>query len=86
MTDQEDLQVVFERKIQELQGSFDLYFVFSGQKPYEPPRDFQWSNGLLEDIRQSYLRPVEQHRLNEEAAPKPVLTHRAPVEPALPAG
>ena len=54
--EQDDLRTVFERKMQERQEFLDRYFVFTEQNEYEPPKDYSRTNGLLEDIRQSYLR------------------------------
>jgi general secretion pathway protein D len=65
--DQQDLKRVFERKMQERQEFLDRYFVFAGQ--WEPPRDYSRTNGLVEDIRQSYAQLEEQLRLEAESAP-----------------
>lgn len=80
--DQNDLRSVFERKMQERQEFLDRYFVFSDEKDYEPPKDFQRLNGLLEDIRQSYLTVDERRRLAESTRPKERKTHEAsgPIE------
>ena len=53
--EQADLRTVFERKMQERQEFLDHYFVFSEQNEYEAPKDYSRTNGLLEDIRQSYI-------------------------------
>jgi general secretion pathway protein D len=87
--DQNDLRTVFERKMRERQEFLDRYFVFSDQKPYEPPRDYARTNGLLEDIRQTYLGLGERQRLEEETRPQGVKLHdtQEPLElPALPSG
>jgi general secretion pathway protein D len=73
--DQNDLRTVFERKMQERQEFLDRYFVFSDQKPYEPPHDFSRTNGLLEDIRQTYLSLNERRRLEEDTRPQGVKLH-----------
>ena len=73
--DQNDLRVVFERKMQERQEFLDRYFVFSDQTPYEPPRDFTRLNGLLEEIRQSFLDNDERRRLAESTRPRDKKTH-----------
>lgn len=73
--DQNDLRVIFERKMQERQEFLDRYFVFSDQRPYEPPRDFTRTNGLVEDIRQSMLDTAERRRLLEESKPTAAQTH-----------
>lgn len=78
--DQNDLRVIFERKMQERQEFLDRYFVFSDQRPYRPPRDFSRTNGLVEDIRQSMINVVERKRLIEESKPSAVRTH----EPGTP--
>src|SRR5207237_2187063 len=86
--DQSDLRGVFERKMQERQEFLDRYFVFTDQQHYEPPRDYARSNGLVEDIRQSYLGLTERQRLEEETKPRAVRTHEAqqPIElPLVPA-
>ncbi len=86
--DQNDLRTVFERKMQERQEFLDRYFVFSDQKHYEPPRDYARSNGLIEDIRQSYLGLTDRQRLEEETKPRALRTHEAqqPIElPLVPA-
>ncbi len=82
--DQDDLRVIFERKMQERQEFLDRYFVFSEDMEWSPPRDFSRSNGLLEAIRQSMLEARERERLEEEARPRRPRNHDA-VEPiALP--
>jgi general secretion pathway protein D len=88
--DQNDLRTVFERKMQERQEFLDRYFVFSDQAPYEPPRDYLRTNGLLEDIRQTYLSLSERERLQEETRPQGVKLHEAqeplelPIMPSSP--
>ncbi|MBL9023787.1 MAG: type II secretion system secretin GspD [Myxococcales bacterium] len=82
--EQDDLRVIFERKMQERQEFLDRYFVFSEDMEWSPPRDFSRSNGLLEAIRQSMLEARERERLEEEARPRRPRTHDS-VEPiALP--
>ena len=68
--EQADLRTVFERKMQERQEFLDRYFVFSEEHEYEPPQDYSRTNGLLEDIRQSYLSVEEQRRLDELTRPR----------------
>ncbi len=65
--DQEDLRKVFERKMQERQEFLDRYFVFEGE--WQAPRDYSRTNGLVEDIRQSYAALAEQLRLEAESEP-----------------
>jgi general secretion pathway protein D len=78
--DQQDLRVVFERKMQERQEFLDRYFVFSDQRPYEVPKDFTRLNGLLEDIRQANLSNDERRRLTDAAKPRDRKVH----EPTTP--
>jgi general secretion pathway protein D len=77
--DQADLRRIFERKMQERQEFLDRYFVFSGAD-WEPPKDYKRANGLVEDIRQAYLRAEETIRLEEESAPDAETQHQ-PGEP-----
>jgi general secretion pathway protein D len=65
--DQTDLRRIFERKMQERQEFIDRYFVFTEENDWSPPRDWSRSNGLVEDIRQSYSEIEEQARLEEES-------------------
>jgi len=66
--DQTDLRRIFERKMQERQEFIDRYFVFSDTE-WTPPIDWSRTNGLVEDIRQSYAEIEEQVRLEEESKP-----------------
>jgi len=81
--DQDDLRAIFERKMQERQEFLDRYFVF-GDTAWEPPKDFERANGLLEDIRQSQLQVADRARLEEEARPKGRRTHEPGQPIALP--
>ena len=66
----------------------DRYFVFSDQTPYELPRDYSRTNGLLEEIRQSFLGVSERQRLEEDTRPRQLRVHDAqqPIElPLVPA-
>jgi general secretion pathway protein D len=72
---QQDLRTVFERKMQERQEYLDRYFVFSESSEYHPPKDWSRTNGLVEDIRQSYFKLDERKRLDEIARPKDIKTH-----------
>ena len=78
--DQNDLRAVFERKMQERQEFIDRYFVFSDEKTYEPPKDYSRLNGLLEDMRQSFLKLDEAKRLDEASKPRDRKRHE-PGEP-----
>jgi general secretion pathway protein D len=75
---QEDLRRIFERKMQERQEFLDRYFVFSGDN-WQPPLDYNKTNGLVEQIRQSYQELDEHERLEAETQPKH-LTH-SPSDP-----
>jgi general secretion pathway protein D len=72
---QEDLRTVFERKMQERQEFLDRYFVFSDSSDYKPAKDWSRTNGLVEDIRQSYTRLEEKKRLDEIGKPKSTKLH-----------
>jgi general secretion pathway protein D len=72
---QQDLRTVFERKMQERQEYLDRYFVFSEVQEYTPPKDWSRTNGLVEDIRQSYFKLDERRRLDEIARPKDIKSH-----------
>jgi general secretion pathway protein D len=73
--EQSDLRNVFERKMQERQEFLDHYFVFSDQTEYEAPKDYSRTNGLLEEIRQSYDEIEEQRRLDDLMRPREMRTH-----------
>jgi len=73
--EQSDLRTVFERKMQERQEVLDHYFVFSEETEYEPPKDYSRTNGLLEDIRQSYMDIDEQRHFEELTRPRELRTH-----------
>jgi general secretion pathway protein D len=61
--------------MQERQEFLDHYFVFSDDTQYEPPKDYSRTNGLLEDIRQSYADVLDQRRLDELTRPREMKTH-----------
>lgn len=77
--EQADLRRIFERKMQERQEFLDRYFVFANQD-WEPPRDWTRTNGLVEDIRQTYRELEEQRRLELEAQ-GPEHEERLPSDP-----
>jgi general secretion pathway protein D len=83
--EQSDLRTVFERKMQERQEFLDHYFVFAEKNEYQAPKDYSRTNGLLEDIRQSYATADEQRRLDELTRPRDVLTHEPSQPIELPA-
>ncbi len=78
--EQSDLRTIFERKMQERQEFLDRYFVFSDELDYQPPKDYSRTNGLLEDIRTTFMGLEEQQRLDDLTRPKELQTH-APSEP-----
>jgi general secretion pathway protein D len=92
--EQNDLRNVFERKMQERQEFLDHYFVFAEDHEYEPPKDYSRTNGLIEDIRQTYGEVDEQRRLDELTRPREMKTHEpgqplelpTPVEGLSPGG
>jgi general secretion pathway protein D len=86
--EQSDLRGVFERKMQERQEFLDHYFVFSDQTAYEPPKDYKRTNGLLEDIRQSFLDVAEAQRLEDLKRPREIRVHEPgqPLELPTPIG
>jgi general secretion pathway protein D len=75
---QEDLRKVFTRKMQERQEFLDRYFVFNSD--WQPPKDYARTNGLVEEIRQTFHKMEEQHRLELESMPSDIKTHE-PTEP-----
>ncbi len=77
--DQTDLRRIFERKMQERQEFLDRYFVFADSS-WTPPKDWTRTNGLVEDIRQSYLEIDEQLRLERESL-APEDEERVPSDP-----
>jgi general secretion pathway protein D len=77
--DQTDLRRIFERKMQERQEFLDRYFVFADSE-WTPPKDWSRTNGLVEDIRQSYLEIDEQLRLERESL-APEDEERVPSDP-----
>jgi general secretion pathway protein D len=77
--DQTDLRRIFERKMQERQEFLDRYFVFA-DSDWTPPKDWTRTNGLVEEIRQSYLDIEEQLRLERESL-APEDEERLPSDP-----
>ncbi len=73
--DQDDLRNVFERKMQERQEYLDRYFVFSDNSDYQPPRDYQRTNGLVEETRQAFFQVEEKKRLDELTRPRELKGH-----------
>ncbi len=64
--DQADLRRIFERKMEERQEFIDRYFVFS-DVDWKPPKDWSRTNGLVEDIRQAYLKIQAQEEVEDES-------------------
>jgi general secretion pathway protein D len=85
--EQADLRTVFERKMQERQEFLDHYFVFSDQTDYQPPKDYSRTNGLLEDIRESFAEVEDKRQLEELRLPSEMRTHEPghPLELPAPA-
>ena len=79
--DQADLRKVFERKMQERQEFLDRYFVFTSD--WEPPQDFSRTNGLVEEIRQSYRKLAERLLLEAESQPRAKGQHVGTIPIAL---
>jgi general secretion pathway protein D len=74
--DPADLRAIFERKMQERQEFLDRYFVFAGnQGEYQANIDYTRTRGLLEEIRQAYMRVEEKEELDAFGQPKDVKTH-----------
>lgn len=86
--DQQDLRVIFERKMQERQEFLDHYFVFNKDTEYQAPIDYSRTNGLLEDVRKSYADVEEQRRLEDLMRPREMKTHEPgqPLELPSPVG
>jgi general secretion pathway protein D len=81
--DPADLRAIFERKMQERQEFLDRYFVFAAEQgKYEPNVDYTRTHGLVEEIRQAYLKLDEQQALLDASAKKDVIPH----EPGKPIG
>jgi general secretion pathway protein D len=72
--DQSDLRNVFERKMQERQELLDRYFLFSDSE-YKAPKDYRRTNGLLEVIRQEYMKVAERQQLEDFKRPKELKGH-----------
>ncbi|MEZ4372433.1 MAG: type II and III secretion system protein [Polyangiaceae bacterium] len=80
--DSRDLRTIFQRKMQERQEFLDRYFVF-GDSEWTPPRDWTRTNGLVEDIRQSYREAEERRQLEaqlEEPKDKPKHEPSEPID------
>jgi general secretion pathway protein D len=78
--DQGDLRRIFERKMQERQEFIDRYFVFS-DTDWHPPKDWSRTNGLVEDIRQAYIKIDEQEAVEKESKAYEDTGDRQPSDP-----
>jgi general secretion pathway protein D len=78
--DQSDLRRIFERKMQERQEFIDRYFVFS-DTDWHPPKDWSRTNGLVEDIRQAYLKIEAQEAVEKESKAYEDTGDRQPSDP-----
>jgi general secretion pathway protein D len=65
--------MVFERKMQERQEFLDRYFLFTAE--WKPPRDYTRANGLVEDVRKTFLEVEERERMDEENQPRELKVH-----------
>jgi general secretion pathway protein D len=73
--------------MQERQEYLDRYFVFSDNNDYHPARDYNRTNGLVEDIRQAFFQIEEKKRLDDLTKPRELKSHlpQKPLEmPQLP--
>jgi general secretion pathway protein D len=77
---QSDLRRIFERKMQERQEFIDRYFVFS-DVDWKPPKDWSRTNGLVEDIRQAYLKIENEEEIEKESKAYDDNGDRQPSEP-----
>jgi general secretion pathway protein D len=74
--DPADLRAIFERKMQERQEFLDRYLVFSGEAgAWEPHVDYTRTRGLVEEIRQTYLREDERAAVEARGRPAEPLGH-----------
>jgi general secretion pathway protein D len=78
--EQADLRRIFERKMEERQEFIDRYFVFS-DVDWKPPKDWSRTNGLVENIRQAYLKIEEQEEVEKESRAYEDTGDRQPSEP-----
>ena len=88
--DPADLRLIFERKMRDRQEFLDHYFVFSDEKKWSPHIDYSRTRGLVEEIRQTYLKYEEKEKLEAQTKPKEIRKHEAgkPISelPASPGG
>lgn len=73
--DPADLRLIFERKMRERQEFLDHYFVFSDEKKWSPHIDYSRTRGLVEEIRQTYLKYDEKEKLEAQTKPKDIKKH-----------
>jgi general secretion pathway protein D len=75
--DPTDLREIFERKMQERQEFLDRFFVFAENKDFNQPIDYTRTRGLVEEIRQAYMKVEEKAALDEQLKPKDIKRHEA---------
>lgn len=73
--DPADLRIIFERKMRERQEFLDRYFVFNAGAEYKAPIDYSRTRGLVEEIRQAYMRIDDKAALDEQTKPKDIKKH-----------
>jgi general secretion pathway protein D len=73
--DPADLREIFERKMRERQEFLDRYFVFASNKDYKAHIDYSRTRGLVEEIRQAYMKVDEKSALEEQTKPKEIKKH-----------
>jgi len=73
--DPKDLRDIFERKMRERQEFLDRYFVFAANKDYKAHIDYSRTRGLVEEIRQAYLKVDDRALLDEQTKPKEIKKH-----------
>lgn len=73
--DPADLRQIFERKMRERQEFLDRYFVFAANKEYKAHLDYSRTRGLVEEIRQAYMKVDEKAALDEVSKPKDIKKH-----------
>ncbi|MBI2388999.1 MAG: type II secretion system protein GspD, partial [Deltaproteobacteria bacterium] len=72
-----DLRNIFERKMRERQEFLDRYFVFAANKEYKATIDYSRTRGLVEEIRQAYMKVDDKAALEEQTKPKEIKKHDA---------
>jgi len=75
--DPADLRIIFERKMRERQEFLDRYFVFASNREWKPHIDYSRTRGLLEEIRQAYMKVDDKQALEDQLKPKELKKHEA---------